>query len=132
MYRAIKTIDPYHVTFGAGGTSATFSDEEEAGGHLQLSLDVPLIENYAEDLSARTAAGAVENTARAYPMFFEPFVNCPWSESANQLGLSETDYKGGFSPHRMRSTAYAGLVGTAGLPNLIFFDYFTGEYSPAP
>ena len=54
-----------------------------------------------------------------------PFVNCPWSESANQLGLSETDYKGGFSPNRMRSEAYSGLVGSAGLPNLIFFDYFT-------
>ena len=54
-----------------------------------------------------------------------PFVNCPWSEGANQLGLSETNYKGGFSPHRMRSEAYSGLVGSAGLPNLIFFDYFT-------
>ena len=31
---------------GAGGTSAGFSDGEMPGGHLRLSLDVPLIENY--------------------------------------------------------------------------------------
>ena len=62
---------------------------------MQLSLDVPLIENYAEDLASRSSPGSVENTARTFPMFWTAFVNCPWSESANQLGLSETDYKGG-------------------------------------
>ncbi len=44
---AAQEIDPYHVTFGAGGTSVQFSDGEAAGGHMRLSLDVPLIENCA-------------------------------------------------------------------------------------
>jgi hypothetical protein len=56
-------------------------------------------------------------------MWWAPFVNCPWSESSNQLGLSE--YRGVYSAHQMRTTAYAGLVGNAGIPNLLFFDYFT-------
>jgi len=84
---------------------------------------VPLIENYNEDLASRTSPTAVENTARNFPMFWTPFVNCPWSESSNQLGLSE--YTGIYSPKRMRSTAFAGLVGNAAIPNLIFFDLFT-------
>ena len=71
VYRAIKTLDPYHVMAGAGGTSAGFSDGEMPGGHLRLSLDVPLIENYNPDLAYRGSPGAVENTARSYPMFFE-------------------------------------------------------------
>ena len=122
VYRALKRLDPYHVTFGAGGTSSKFSDGEAAGGELVLSLDVPLIENYNQDLPGRSGPSSVENTGRAYPMFWTPFVNCPYSESANQLGLSETDYRGGYSPHRMRSTAYAGLVGDAPLLGLLFFD----------
>ena len=44
---AAQEIDPYHVTFGAGGTSVQFSDGEAAGGQMSLSLDVPLIENCA-------------------------------------------------------------------------------------
>ena len=77
FYSAIKSLDPYHVTAGAGGVSVDFSDGETAGGHTLLSLDVPLIENYNEDLGSRTGQSAVENTARAYPMFWAPFVNCP-------------------------------------------------------
>ena len=46
-----------------------------------------------------------------------------WSESSNQLGLSEET--GVYSPQRMRATAYAGLVGDARIANLVFFDYFT-------
>jgi len=84
---------------------------------------VPLIENYNEDLASRTSPTAVENSARDFPMFWTPFVNCPWSESSNQLGLSY--YSGIYSPKRMRSTAFAGLVGNAAIPNLIFFDLFT-------
>ena len=83
-------------------------------------------------LSTRIAAGAVENTARDYPQHWTPFVNCPWSETSNQMGLSE--YHVGHTPsgapqlysaHRMRTTAYAGLVGAARIPNLVFFDYFS-------
>ena len=40
FYRAIRSIDPYHLTAGAGGTSVGFSDGEGFGGQLQLSLDV--------------------------------------------------------------------------------------------
>ena len=57
---AAQEIDPYHVTFGAGGTSVQFSDGEAAGGHMSLSLDVPLIENYAEDLAARSGRTGIE------------------------------------------------------------------------
>ena len=41
-------------------------------------------------------------------MYWTPVINCPYYESANQLGLSETDYKPGYSPYRARSTCYAG------------------------
>ena len=88
FYRVLKTLDPYHITAGAGGASVEFSDGEQPGGWLQLSLDVPLIENYNKDLSSRSSPSAVENTARDYPMFWAPFVNCPWSESSNQMGTS--------------------------------------------
>eukprot|EP01043_Picozoa_sp_COSAG02_P006453 COSAG02_NODE_183_length_30560_cov_8.912695_26_plen_119_part_00 len=77
FYRAIRSLDPYHVTAGAGGVSVDFSDGENPGGHTRLSLDVPLIENYNEALAARTGPSAVENTARDFPMFWTPFVNCP-------------------------------------------------------
>ena len=132
VYRAIKLLDPYHVTAGAGGTSAAFSDGESAGGHLRLSLDVPLLENYNEVLSTRISPSSMENSGRDFPNYWTAFVNCPWSESSNQMGLGE--YHVGhtsagapqvYSAHRMRTTAYAGLVGDAGIANLVFFDYFT-------
>lgn len=132
VYRAIKEFDPYHVTSGAGGTSVGFSDGEGEQGYLSLSLDVPLIENYDEDLAGRTSSGAPENSARDWPQFWTPFINCPWSESSNQMALPYYDvgYNADgapsfYSPHRMRSTAYASLVGDAAIPNLVFFDYFT-------
>ena len=64
VYRAIKALDPHHVTAGAGGTSPGFSDGEMLDGHLQLSLDVPLIENYNPSLCHTAAARERSRTRR--------------------------------------------------------------------
>lgn len=44
----------------------------------------------------------------------------------NGVVLSEMGVSDGsptYSPHRMRTTAFAGLVGAAPIPSLVFFDY---------
>ena len=61
-------------------------------------------------------------TTAEYPLW-ELLDLIRWSESSNQLGLSEET--GVYSAQRMRATAYAGLVGDARIANLVFFDYFT-------
>ena len=66
VYRAIKQLDPFHITAGAvnGACAAAFTDGEGPDGSRTLSLDVPLNENYNPNLSARTAPGASENAAK--------------------------------------------------------------------
>ena len=84
----------YSITAGAlnGGCSAPFTDGEGPHGASTLSVDLPLNENYNPDLGYRTSAAASENTANAFPMFWEPIVNCPYYEGASQMGLEETNY----------------------------------------
>ena len=101
-----------------------FSDGEDASVKSSLSLDVPLNENYNLLLPARAGPGDSENTAHDFPMFWEPTVNCPYYETGSQLGTGETDYLPAYSAHQARSTAYAGVVDNATMPNLVLFDYF--------
>lgn len=92
VYRAIKALDPFHITAGAvdGACAQAFTDGEGPGGSLDLSLDVPLNENYNPDLHARTGPGVSENTANNWPMYWTPVINCPYFEASNQLVRYET------------------------------------------
>eukprot|EP01050_Picozoa_sp_SAG11_P028544 SAG11_NODE_7667_length_1113_cov_0.954635_1_plen_144_part_10 len=86
---------------------------------------VPLNENYNPDLGYRTSASASENTANKWPMYWTPVINSPYYEATNQMGVSESNYRPGYSPQLARSACYVGLVGKAPMPNLILFDYFS-------
>ena len=88
---SLATLRPFsNALFEASGLSpehaALVTDvliHADLRGHGSHGLTrIPI---YAE----RIAAGAVENTARDYPQHWTPFVNCPWSETSNQMGLSE-------------------------------------------
>ena len=90
-----------HVTIGAidCGDTWMYSDGEmgpDASDTGRLSLDLPMVENYNTDLAAHATAiaagGSYDQQLRQWPMAWEPIVNCPYYESANQMGLEETNY----------------------------------------
>ena len=129
VYRALKALDPYHITIGALNDPCflQYTDGENNDG--KLAIDLSMYENYGngddKSLHTHTSPKAFENTARSWPMFWEPITNCPWAESSNEKLAPR--YPGPvYSPLNVRSVAYAGLIGNASLPNLLFFDYFAG------
>eukprot|EP01052_Picozoa_sp_SAG31_P020758 SAG31_NODE_1575_length_7841_cov_3.083958_3_plen_721_part_00 len=129
VYKALKALDPYHVTIGALNEPCfeLYTDSENNDG--KLAIDLPMYENYGngddKSLHTHTSPKAFENTARSWPMYWEPITNCPWAESSNEKLAPR--YPGPvYSPLNVRSVTYAGLIGTASLPNLLYFDYFAG------
>jgi hypothetical protein len=129
VYKALKALDPYHITIGALNEPCflQYTDGEDNDG--KLAIDLPMYENYGngddKSLHTHTSPKAFENTARSWPMFWEPITNCPWAESSNEKLAPR--YPGPvYSPLNVRSVTYAGLIGNASLPNLLYFDYFAG------
>ena len=124
-----------------GGCSAPFTDGEGPHGASTLSVDLPLNENYNPDLGYRTSAAASENTANAFPMFWEPIVNCPWGEST-QYYLFAPRVEGGagpmggvpvapMSPDGLRGIGWLGTV--YDLHDVLWYTYNKlGSGSPGP
>lgn len=90
-YALFKQLDPYHPTFGAVNCDDSYAFSDGQPGTepvqadrtalvlpfnkqpaLQLSLDVPMLENYGTSIASH-----VNDGARVKGLFQEPKVNCP-------------------------------------------------------
>ena len=114
LYQALRTLDPYHVTFGAVDAHAQdlwcFND-----GTGALSLDVSLAENYANGLSIH--ADAHDRSMRRWPMDTGLIVNCLWVEGTWQDGI--------YTPRQLNSATWTGAI-TASLYHNLYFAVYEG------
>ena len=119
-YSKLKEIDKHHPTVGAVNCDdmARFSD---ASGNSIL-IDYNMQENYGTDLQTShigdglglSGADPGDAKLKAYPLDWEPVINCPWGESNWEFGP--------FSPQTMKATSWAGAV-VGGTASMLYFDW---------
>jgi hypothetical protein len=117
--RALPT-QPYHPTVGAVNCDdmARFSD---AGGGTIL-IDYNMQENYGTDLQTSHIGDGLglsgsdpgDAKLKAFPLEWEPVINCPWGESNWEFGP--------FSPQTMKATSWVGAV-VGGTASMLYFDW---------
>eukprot|EP00931_Biecheleriopsis_adriatica_P004828 TRINITY_DN106436_c0_g1_i1.p1 TRINITY_DN106436_c0_g1~~TRINITY_DN106436_c0_g1_i1.p1 ORF type:complete len:629 (-),score=86.26 TRINITY_DN106436_c0_g1_i1:184-1959(-) len=97
IYDALKQLDPWHPLIGASETAQNGIFTTANVYVPSPSLDVIMIENYVPALEQNAHSGLVgdpgmDGTLRAWPMTWEPVVNCPgpWLIAKRQ-DISDSD-----------------------------------------